>query len=492
MDFQIIDWVVVLAYIGFVFLLALKAAKDTKSTGDGKPEDHAREQYLANNSITFIESICSIIATEVSALTFLGIPAYAYNKDFSFIQIYFGAVFGRLVIALVFLPKVYGKGLTIYEVMAKETGLPSGQRAVAIFYTISKILSVGVRLFSGCILVSHFLGVNVYIGLAAVTFMTFLYTLIGGLKAVVRTDIMQMGLFILGGVIAHFIIPQVSHQSWGEMMSIAHAAGKTSFFSFDTPWPFIFGVMGGFLFDMSTHGVDQDFAQRLTASNKLSNGQKAIFFSSFISISVGLLFLGVGALLFAHFQSHPFPAEVENADHLFSYFIVTYFPPGIRGLMVAGVLAATMSTLDSTINALCATVYNDILPGRNPQKIQLYALLDTIAITIFLFIIAVLASKNDGLLLFGLKIQSWTGGSLLGIFLTKIIFKKWFRYRLSPVSVIGAYAFGTFGVYMNTILLGWDWNLNVYWGCFMSMSFIKIYCLAKPMRPDSPSLLRQE
>ena len=196
MDFQIIDWLVIVAYIILIFVLAIKAGIETSTSKLTKAEDIAREQYLASNSLTFTESICSIIATEVSALTFLGIPAFAFNKNFAFIQIYFGAIIGRLVIAKVFLPKVYNKGLTIYEVMAKESGLPSGQRMVAVFYTLSKILSVGVRLFSGSILVSHFMGVNVYVGLAAVTFTTFIYTLIGGLKAVVRTDILQMGLFI--------------------------------------------------------------------------------------------------------------------------------------------------------------------------------------------------------------------------------------------------------------------------------------------------------
>ncbi|MFP5385059.1 MAG: sodium:solute symporter family transporter [Bacteriovoracia bacterium] len=480
MNFLFIDWFLIAAYIILVFYLAIKAGKKTK-TGTHDEKEMAREQYLANKSLTFTESICSIIATEVSALTFLGIPAFAYNRDFTFIQIYMGAIVGRIIIAKVFLPKVYDKGLTIYEVMAQETGLPSGQRMVAIFYSLSKVLSVGVRLFSGSILVSHFLGFNVYVGLAIVTFVTFFYTLVGGLKAVVRTDILQMGLFISGGILAHYLIPQTNGQSWSELMGLAHSAGKTSFFSFENPWPFIFGILGGILFDMSTHGVDQDFAQRLTANRSLRHGQLAIFFSSFISISVGLLFLGVGALLWAHYQTHPFPEGVANADHLFSYFIVNHFPPGIRGIMVAGVLAATMSTLDSTINALCATLYNDILPHRESSKMAFYSALDTVVITLLLFGIAVVASTNDGLLMLGLKVQSWTGGALLGLFMTKVVFKKWFPYKLNTVNVIGAYAVGIGGVYLNQ-LLQWDWNLNVYWGCLLSMAFLKTYSMAKPMK----------
>lgn len=483
MEFQLIDWLVIIAYIFLIFALALKSAWEKKSNHFTKAEDIAREQYLASNTLTFKESICSIIATEVSALTFLGIPAFAFNNNFSFIQIYLGAIFGRLIIAKIFLPKVYGKGLTIYEVMAKETGLPSGQRAVAIFYTLSKILSVGVRLYSGSILVSHFMGVDVSIGLAAITLITFIYTLVGGLKAVVRTDVLQMILFISGGILAHILIPYTNGSSWLDMMSIAHLAGKTSFIDFSNPWPFIIGIMGGFLFDIASHGVDQDFAQRLTANQSLKHGQMAIFFSSFISIFVGLLFLGVGALLFAHYQTDPFPSSVVNADHLFSHFIVNHFPIGIKGLMVAGVIAATMSTLDSTINALCATLYNDILPKRDVLKIKFYSFIDTVIITIGLFVIAVIASKNDGLLLLGLKVQSWTGGTLLGLFVSKVILKKWFSYQLSTAPVIGAYVFGTLGVFINTQLLNWDWNLNVYWGFIMSLSFIKIYSSIKPMKP---------
>lgn len=483
MEFLLIDWIVIIAYIILVFYMAIMAGMATKTNTSNKDE-MAKEQYLGNKSLTFTESICSIIATEVSALTFLGIPAFAFSKDYSFIQIYMGAILGRLVIAKIFLPRVYDKGLTIYEVMAKETGLPSGQRMVAIFYSLSKLLSVGVRLYSGSILVAHFIGLNVYMGLAVVTFITFLYTLIGGLKAVVRTDIMQMGLFISGGIIAHYLIPKESGQSWGEMMSLAQAAGKTTFFDFSSPWPFIIGVMGGFLFDMSTHGVDQDFAQRLTGNESLKKGQMAIFFSSFLSISVGLLFLSVGSLLWSFYQSHPYPAEVANADHLFSHFIVKYFPAGIRGIMVAGVLAATMSTLDSTINALCATVYNDILPNRDATKMRLYSIIDNSFITIVLFGIAVIASANDGLLLLGLKVQSWTGGILLGIFLTKVVFKKYFKYHLDVPSVLGAYLVGLSAVYLNTNILKWDWNLNVYFGCFFSILYLKIYSLIRPMKRD--------
>ncbi len=385
-----------------------------------------------------------------------------------------GAIAARFVIAVVFLPKVYDKGLTIYEVMAQDFGLPSGQRAVGMFYSMSKIVSVGVRLFSGSIMLATFTNTSITTALVAVTLMTLVYIQLGGLKAVARTDMFQMSLFIIGGTLAHFLIPDVANSTWGEMMSVAQAAGKTTILNFSNPWPFVFGIMGGFLFDMSTHGVDQDFAQRLTANKTLKSGQMAIFFSSFLSISVGLLFLGVGALLWVFYQSHPLPPNLPGSDYLFPHFIVNYFPVGMRGIMVAGVLAATMSVLDSTINALCATMYNDIAPNRDKKKTEMWGLIDSIVLGFSILGIAILASKFDGLLLLGLKAQSWTGGSLLALFMSKVILKKFFHYRLDLVSVIGAYVIGMSGVYLNTRVLAWDWNLNVYWGFILSMVYLKI------------------
>lgn len=474
-----LDSLIIIVYILGVFILAFRASRAVK-TDTNDQDKQVAEQYMAGKSLSFTESICSILATEVSALTFLGIPAFAFNLDFSFVQIYMGAIIGRLVIAKVFLPRIYDKGLTIYEIMNDSKKL-GGRRTVAIFYTIAKLLSVGVRLFSGAILIAKFLGTDMYTALTLVTFITFLYTLIGGLKAVVRTDIMQLTLFIFAGVFAHYLIPQTAEQSWWDLMIHAYHHDKTSLLNFSNPSGFIIGFIGGILFDMATHGVDQDFAQRLMANRSLKKAQLAIFLSSFGSIAIGTLFLGIGALLWSHYQGS-LPLGVENADHLFSYFIVNHFPVGVRGLMVAGVLAATMSTLDSTINALCATLYNDILPKRDPKRLKLYAISDTALITFTLFVIAVIASQNDGLLLLGLKVQSWSAGPLVGLFMTKIVFKKFFPYTLSPLAVIGAYLFGASGVLINTHVLNWNWNLNVYWGCMLAMIFLKIYSSLRPQR----------
>lgn len=452
--FEILDIAIIIIYLIGVFSLAFLSGR--KETGTGLVED----QYLAGKSLTFWESLGSIIATEVSALTFLGIPAFAFGKDYSFVQIYMGAIIGRVFIAKLMLPLVYDQGITVYSVMAKY-GNSGGQKAIAIFYSINKFLAVGVRLFSGSILVAQFFHVNIYIAVFLICVVTFFYTLIGGLKAVVRTDIAQMSLFIFGGIVAHILIPNVAGQSWSELISMATLAGKTTILDFSTPSLVFIGIAGGILFDMATHGVDQDFVQRLTGNSSMKSAQKAIFLSSFVSIAVGLLFLSIGALLWSYYQSNPHPG-VAN-DQLFAYFITNHFPAGIKGLMVAGVLAATMSTLDSTINALSSTLYNDILKHEATEKEEIGKLYkrDTLLITLGLMIIAFIASTSEGLLVFGLKITSWTAGSLLAVFFATLVFKI---ARLTAANVVIAYAFGIMGVYLNTFHLQLNWNWNVYLG----------------------------
>ncbi len=462
MKVQSLDIIIIVSYFIFIFLLAFR----TRSQNQSKSSNDLENKYLAGKSLTFWESTCSIIATEVSALTFLGIPAFAFSKNFSFIHVYIGAIFGRLVIAHIILPHFYNNGLTIYQAMAVD-GTKNGQRMMSLFYSINKFLAVGVRLYSGSILISEFFDIHVNIAVLLISLITFLYTFIGGLKAVVRTDMIQLGVLVSGGVIAHYLIPEIGNSTWSEYMAHAYSSGKLSLLDGSNNLSILTGIMFGFLFDISTHGVDQDFAQRLTASKSLETGKKAIFYSSFLSISVGLLFLGVGALLWSYYQFHT-PVDIK-ADQLFAHFITTYFPVGIKGIMVAGVMAATMSTLDSSINALSACLHNDILPKRNPKKLSFYYKVDVVSITLIFLLVSFVASQYEEILILGLKIASWTGGSLLGIFFATTIWKNFIKASFDAPTVIVAYFIGVIGVYLNTYTLQNSWHLNVYFGFFFSI-----------------------
>lgn len=468
-----IDWIVIIIYLCVIFALAFYSQRE-EAAAHHTDEEIVSEQYLAGKSLTFFESLGSIIATEVSALTFIGIPAFSFSKDFSFIHLYFGAIIGRSLIAKIIVPKIYDKGLTLYSIMGKDDATENGARFTALIYVVTKLLAVGVRLYAGSILVAEFFHLPIILALLIITTLTFFYTLIGGLKAVVRTDLLQALLFIIGGITAHLLIPQIAGDSWSSLMGVASEAGRTWIISFDKLPDFIFGFVGGILFDMCTHGVDQDFTQRLMGANSEETAKKSIFFSSFFSIFVGLLFLGIGALLYGHYQIHPYPVGLKS-DEVFAHFITQHFPSPLKGLMLAGVLAATMSTLDSTINALSSVLWSEIWPHRDIHQIKKYLKLDTFIISVLLLGIAVIASKSSGILVLGLKIASWSGGGLAALFFSQLIWHKFTRSQLDGVTVFFSYVFNLAGVALNSFIIQGPWQLNVYFGMFFATIFLLFY-----------------
>lgn len=457
------DLLVVFIYLSFVLCIAFYYGKQKR----GHRND-LKEQYLAGGTLSFWESLSSILATETSALTFLGIPSVALSGNFSFLQIYIGAIFGRFFIAKFLLPHLYHKQLTAYSSLTSNRS----KSFMASIFIISKILSVGVRLYSGSILLALFFGLSPIMAVIITLALTFFYTLFGGLKAVVRTDMVQMALFLTGGIVAHFLIPSVADQTWSHLISEAFANGKLSLtMNSGSYWGYFIGVIAGFLFDIATHGTDQDFMQRLLASKTLRQAQLSIFFSAFASIMTASIFLGVGALMWSYSQTNPFPAHI-TPDKSFAYFITEFFPVGFKGLMLAGILAATMSTVDSTVNAICACLHCDIFTTRK-KALHFYVFRDTLFVSLILLVIAILASKSQQILSLGLTVQSWSAGAMLCFFSAFL----WFKRSPSPKILFFMLIASISGVAINTFVLKGTWHWNTYWGFGLGSLFYISYLL---------------
>lgn len=451
-----IELLTISVYLIFIFVIAFLSKRKKNLVIDVADKNAViQNEYLANQSISTTESIFSIIATEVSALTFIGIPAFAFGLDFRFIYLYFGAIIGRSILALYYLPKFYGPYTTIYE---RITNQQSSRIFITSVYMITKLLSIGVRLYSGSILISQYFEVNIYYAIIILSFLTMAYTMIGGLRAVIRTDLVQTIVFIAGGIAAHLIIPQIANSNWASMMAEGYQNGKIITLNFDYFKVFAIGFFGGIIFDMATHGVDQDFAQRLLSAKTLKNAQKAIFLSSFFSIFVGLLFLSIGTLLWVYHQQIPL-MEGTKTDYVFALFITNHFPPLIKGLMLSGVLAATMSTLDSTINALSSCMTTDFFPNRKSKNITKWMKVDAIFITVMLVGISFMASKSEQILTLGLKIASWSGGYLL-FTLTNALFSKK-ELKLGEYVVFYLINLGTIYLFNIVLDVAWQWNTAI-------------------------------
>ncbi|MGE3609878.1 MAG: hypothetical protein AB7I27_09865 [Bacteriovoracaceae bacterium] len=469
-----IDIAIVIIYIFLIFSIAIGANTYMRKHFQQfrrKGPKAIENQYLAGKTITFWEALLSIIATEFSALAFLTIPTYVYFENMSYMRFVIGACISRALIAFYFLPRVYGRGLTIFEVLARGIhNYPSlikegiqGKKTFATLYVFTKIIGVSIKLLGGAILMAEFFNTGVFVMLVMIAFMTYLYIILGGLKAVVRTDMIQAGIFILGGLAAHFIVGKMSSLSWGELFAFGWENGKFSLFSSASEGlAFLYGILAGIAYDAATHGVDQDLTQKLFGAQNIRTARKALAWSALGSFIVNLIFLSLGVILWAYYTKHGQP--LPEPSKLFSSLIENYFPSPIKGLMVASILAACMSTLDSSINALSACLWNDIMNVDKSKMFQLYIYLDNFIITIAIIVVANIFTYIPGGSKFGMHFSYLSTAPLLAYFICRMLLSKYIKITYSRSLIYLCFLFCFLGMGINHFRFGFNPQLTIIWG----------------------------
>jgi len=485
MQLSTIDVAVIVIYIILIFSIALNANLFMRRHFLAKRHEGVKaidSHYLAGKSITFWEALLSIIATEFSALAFLTIPTYVYFDNMSYLRFVIGACISRALVAFFFLPRVYGRGLTIFEALARgihgykdirKEGR-SGKKVFAFFYVVTKIAGTSVKLLGGAILVAHFLNISLFMAIVTISMMTYIYIILGGLKAVVRTDMLQAAVFIIGGLVAHHVVSKMSSLTWGELFAYGWEQGKFSAFSgFSGFTTFIYGIAAGIVYDAATHGVDQDLTQKLFGAENLRVARKALAWSAVGSLFVNLLFLSLGVIIWSYYTSH---GEVVPApDKIFSNLIENHFPSPVKGLMVASILAASMSTLDSAINALSAVFWNDLMSVDRSKMFRVFINIDNFIITVSIIIISFVFSLQPKAMKFGLQFAYLSTAPLLAFFLCRMIFSKWIKVSFAPglifVSILSCFL----GMALNFFTLGFNPQLTILWGIFSTIFFMWLY-----------------
>lgn len=438
--------------------------------------------YLAGRSITFYEALLSIIATEFSAMAFLIIPTYVYFDNFSYLKFVIGAVISRSFISWYFIPKFYGRGLTIFEVLARgihgysdirKQGY-SGKRVFALFYIFTKLVGVSVKLLGGSILIADFFGISVFMAMIIISLMTYLYIIIGGLKAVVRTDMIQAAVFIVGGITAHYVVGKMSTLTWGELVSYGFDHGK---FSLWNGWEgfisFAYGIVAGMAYDAATHGVDQDLTQKFLGAKDVKTAQQALAISSIGSFIVNLIFLSLGVVIWSYYTKHG--QSVPQPEKIFSYLIENYFPTPLKGLMVASLLAASMSTLDSSINAMSAVFWNDLMSEKKSDLFRVYINLDNFIITVSIIIVAHLFSLIPGAMKFGIHFAYLSTAPLLAFFICRMIMGKWIRVTYASPLILLSIFTCFLGMGLNHFSFGFSPQLTILVGIVTTIFFMWIY-----------------
>ncbi len=395
----------------------------------GRRQKNARDYFLADRSIPWWAVCFSVIATETSALTFISVPATAYTSDFWILQLTFGYLIGRIAVAIVLLPGYFrGELATAYALLEERFGLDT-RRFASLIFMVTRALADAVRVFATAIPIKLITGLPYWEAILLTGLFTLIYTYYGGLRAVVWIDVVQLFIYIFGGVAALVVLLHVVPGGWHTILAAGRAAGKFKLFhmsgGFGSGQWFWTGIVGGAFLSMASHGVDQLIVQRLLASPSLRDARKAVVTSGIVVIGQFALFLVVGVGLFAFYHARTF----TTPDEIFPRFIVDYLPPGISGLVVAGILAAAMSTVASSLNSLSSATTLDIyapLAGRvgDDEHLMRAGRAFTVlwaAILIGGAILFQFAAQGTPVVVIALDIASFTYGGLLGGFLLGVL-----------------------------------------------------------------------
>ncbi len=402
-------------------------------------QQSSNEFFVAKHRIGWGWLLFSLVATETSSLTFLSIPALGMKSDFSFLQLAFGYILGRTIVALFLLPKYYKEDMvSVYSYLGESFGKPA-QKTMSLMFTISRILGDGIRLYVTSLPIAFLLmemGISQFseseIGIFALFLLslaTIIYTVYGGFKAIVFTDSLQLFVYIAGGIFSLFLLVQaIQSQSQSTITDIfnqGYTSGKFQIFHFEwksepmDPYYFLFAIIGGAFLSIGSHGTDLMLVQRVIASHSLKEGQKILIGSGLLVFLQFFLFLMIGSLLFQFYSGKDIAP-----DKAFSFFIVKEIPSPFLGFLLSAILASAMSTLSSTINSLSLTWSRDweLESKVHPRHFSFF-------FGVVLFLASLLpfslsSNWEKGLLEVGLTIFSFTLGPSLALFLLASMKKK--------------------------------------------------------------------
>ncbi|MEK7952686.1 sodium:solute symporter [Luteolibacter soli] len=457
-----IDGVVLLTYFGLIF--AIGFSQRSKS---GSMEGFA----LGDRQIAWWAVLASILAAEISAGTFFGAPGEGYAlRNFTYIQLIVGYLLARVVVSAVFIPAYYKHGVvSIYEFLGLRFG-PKTHRVSSGVFLVTRLLASGTRLWVPTMLLVLFWHLQhpqqtispstefwlTAVALLLVTFATAIYTTVGGIRAVIWTDVIQIVVLVCAlGFSLMYLLGHIPG-GWGGATQMLQGPKDLIVWDWGIKegagfWGNVKGVLeqeytvwaaflGSTFVTMATHGTDQDMVQRmLTAKNKRQSAVATIL-SGLADVPITLVVLGIGILLYVFYQQMPDPLLPRNAEgvvpsnKVFPHFVLTVMPAGLRGLVIAGVLATTMGSLSTALNSLATSYVKDFHfrwfgePPDEKGKVRVLRF-GTVLFAVLLITVALatawVSAHNPKLRILPiiLGIFGYTYGSLLGVFMVGLFTK---------------------------------------------------------------------
>jgi solute:Na+ symporter, SSS family len=458
--FTPLDWSVVGAYVALLALAGILSTRRQRDAGD---------YFLAGHRVPIWLVAVSVLSTTQSAATFLGAPDYGYRGDYTYLTSYLGPLIAAFLVSRLLIPRFYAERVTtVYELLGNRFDARA-MRAAGGMYLIGRIFASGARLYLAAIAVSMIVFADIQpsnVLMASVVLVVFglAFTFIGGLRSVIWSDLVQVVLYVGAALAVLYFLWSSIPASTGDIVrgltTTPDGGNKLRLIdlSLDLAAPFslLATVTGITLLFFASMGLDQDITQRFLACRNSREGSRALYASVLASIPVVLLFLAIGSLLYVFYDRPDLMGGGGGAAAgefrgekitIFMHYILTQIPPGVRGFVAVGVLAAAAvnSGLISMASVLIQDFYRPWIERRRHMPEAHYVQAGRVGMV--LLALALLAMSvlcfywqrytEAPLLNFALSVMTFAYSGLLGVYFT-ILFTR----RGSTASVIWALATG--------------------------------------------------
>lgn len=378
---NLLDWSVIAAYLVLTTLIGARLA--------GK-QSTIRDFFLAGRKIPWWAISGSIIATEISAVTFIAVPLMSARAggNMTYLQLAIGSIIARIVVAYVFVPRFYQEEIySPYDYAGRRLG-PRVKTATTGLFFVGGVLGQGARVYVTAVLLSVVAGFTVddrlggawqsdiVIAIWVIALFSIGWTLLGGMTTVIWTDVVQFVVMSGGAVFALYCAISAVPDSINKIVSDAQAAGKFQILDTRLNWTLEYTLWCGLLatpfLNIAALGTDQVMAQRMFCSRNQGDARKAVLFSMLgLAIPVIMLLVGIG--VGRYFEHHAMSPDQlaryqRQPNSIFPMFIVEAVPRGIRGLIVAAILASAISTLESALAALAQSSVSLLGPAEGRRR----------------------------------------------------------------------------------------------------------------------------
>lgn len=353
-----LDWCVIAAYAALILGLGWFAGKGAKS-GEG----HLR----GDRSLPAWAVVFSVLATEVSAATYVGVPERGFKGDWTYMAVAVGSLLGKILLATFFIRLYWRLNLTtVYGFLRDRIG-PVTYQTSAVAFLVGRLIASGVRMYIAAEAFCVVTGFDLPAAIVLMGVVSTVYTLCGGLKGVVWTDVAQGSLFFLGAAATVAFALWKLGEPIGDVFGRALDAGKLKVFTLEGDWfastrSLPAAIVAGLFLNLASHGTDQENVQHLLNVKSEKGSARSVIASGLFTFPVVAMFLAVGTVLWAyHARFVADGYDPADTKRIFPNFIMHVLPPGLRGLVFAGLFAAAISSLAATLNATTSAWVTDLV-----------------------------------------------------------------------------------------------------------------------------------